>query len=287
MFDWCETLFEQCSQGHHVVIGHPCGFLPVTDQKSLVLFHTVTVVVTTVPLHLKWWITKQITCISLKRNGGKWYMRQNDHGTTIQAISFSKGKQSPSQAHSDRPRHPFQNKKGTQAMRIPRHFTFLASLLLAASLLIVFTSGESTAFAATKQVSGRAATMQSTRVPSVNRCDNKSSRVVAKDLFGIELLYFRMSTHWCWNFKIVTYHSTTAVATVTGPGATVGWRITNVSSIHFECYVAAGSKLQCSGNREQATADFQNRFTGQRCHASITQAQNYKGQFFASGSMKC
>jgi hypothetical protein len=73
-----------------------------------------------------------------------------------------------------------------------------------------------------------------------------------------ELAWFTMDTYWCWNGTKVTYHSTTQHGAATGSGNAVGWSYSGTVSgtVGWSCYVAVGSKVNCSGNEEHAQGNF-------------------------------
>ena len=114
-------------------------------------------------------------------------------------------------------------------------------------------------------------------------CNTAQRQENGKNVFGITLFWFKMQTSWCWDYRIVTSHTTRIYWGVTGPGAAVGWAFIGHSGIYFACYYAYGSTRWCSGNTEEATASFHNVVTRQVCLPSITEDENYRGQFFSSG----
>ncbi len=195
-------------------------------------------------------------------------------------------------------------------MRQHLRFVLLGSILLAGSLLVVFSPLASTASAATTSpASARQPTQLTRSVAFVLRssqlaqvvqvavttsvvasrdsagdpCNTAQRQENGTDVFGIVLFWFKMQTSWCWDYRIVTSHTTRIYWGVTGPGAAVGWAFINHSPIHFHCYVAYGSTRDCSGNHEDATASFLNVVTLQTCLPFISEDENYRGQFFSSG----
>ncbi len=133
------------------------------------------------------------------------------------------------------------------------------------------------------QVSVTTSAVETTRDSAGDPCNTAQRQENGKDAFGIVLFWFKMQTSWCWDYRIVTKHTTIIYWGVTGPGAAVGWAFINHSPIYFSCYVAYGSTRQCSGNHESATASFHNVVTRQVCLPHIEEWQNYRGQFFSSG----
>jgi hypothetical protein len=195
-------------------------------------------------------------------------------------------------------------------MRQYLRFVLLGSILLASSLLVVFSPLTSTASAATTSpASARQPTQLTRSVAFVVRssqlaqvmqvsvttgvvasrdsagdpCNTAQRQENGKDAFGFTLFWFKMQTSWCWDYRTVTSHTTRIYWGVTGPGAAVGWAFINHSPIYFNCYVAFGSTRNCSGNHEDATASFLNVVTRQTCLPHIDEWQNYRGQFFSSG----
>jgi hypothetical protein len=114
-------------------------------------------------------------------------------------------------------------------------------------------------------------------------CNTAQRQENGNNVFGITLFWFKMQTSWCWDYRIVTSHTTRIYWGVTGPGAAFGWAFINHSPIHFYCYFAYGSTRDCSGNHEDATASFLNVVTRQVCLPFISEDENYRGQFFSSG----
>jgi hypothetical protein len=196
-------------------------------------------------------------------------------------------------------------------MRQHLRFVLLGSILLAGSLLVVFSPLASTASAATTspasarqptqltrsvafvlrssqlaqevQVSVTTSIIAASRDNAGDPCNTAQRQENGTDVFGIVLFWFKMQTSWCWDYRIVTSHTTRIYWGVTGPGAAAGWAFINHSPIHFHCYIAYGSTRDCSGNHEDATASFLNVVTLQTCLPFISEDENYRGQFFSSG----
>lgn len=114
-------------------------------------------------------------------------------------------------------------------------------------------------------------------------CDSATHQENGEDEEGVIVLWFRMQTSWCWDYRTVTSHATRLNWAVTVPGDLTGWGFAGHSGVLFNCYVADGSTRQCSGNREIANAWFDNPVTGQECTAFITEEENYKRDFFSGG----
>jgi hypothetical protein len=100
------------------------------------------------------------------------------------------------------------------------------------------------------------------------------------------LFWVKMKTTWCWNGITVTSHSTILYWGVTTLGKIYGYSSLYNPAYRFNCYVASGSRRNCSGNHEWMQEDFVG--TPPRdCYLSIDQEENYKGQFFAQGHKRC
>jgi hypothetical protein len=133
------------------------------------------------------------------------------------------------------------------------------------------------------QVSVTTSVVAAPRDSAGDPCNTAQRQENGKNVFGITLFWFKMQTSWCWDYRIVTSHTTRIYWGVTGPGAAFGWAFIGHSGIYFTCYYAYGSTRWCSGNTEEATASFHNVVTRQVCLPSITEDENYRGQFFSSG----
>lgn len=96
---------------------------------------------------------------------------------------------------------------------------------------------------------------------------------------------WKASTYYCWNGVIVTYHSTSYYWSTTSFGHLVGIGFQD-GYVAFHCYVASGSRTNCSGNDEQTVGAFgTNTGTiggGAGIDVDINQWQNYHGQAFSS-----
>jgi hypothetical protein len=111
----------------------------------------------------------------------------------------------------------------------------------------------------------------------------------------IEVARIELSTYYCWNGvavgpdprAIVTYHHTKPTVLVTQPGEALGWNyIQNISGLHFWCYVARGSVVNCSGNAEYDQVEFQECVLKIGCGVAsaypwVQEEENYRGQAFA------
>jgi hypothetical protein len=115
-------------------------------------------------------------------------------------------------------------------------------------------------------------------------CKTNTVTIRYNDVFGVNLWWFKMSTYWCWNYSIVTYHSTSVSHGVTGTGDATGWAWGGGSGPHFNCYVASGSSRNCSGNYEYATGKFDYIPIPSVCAEEIQEWENYKGSFYWSTS---
>jgi hypothetical protein len=100
------------------------------------------------------------------------------------------------------------------------------------------------------------------------------------------LAWFKMTTYWCWNGVIVTYHNTREAGGVTSSGSAAGWSYTGIvqGSDGWYCYVAKGSHRNCSGNTEFAQGSFPECAFKVGCISSwnpqIQEWENYHGGFF-------
>jgi len=112
---------------------------------------------------------------------------------------------------------------------------------------------------------------------AAEKCATYTVTVSNYDALRIILFSFHMVTYFCWNGVIVTYHSTSVGAGVTGTGVATGWEYTGHSGIDFTCYVASGSTRNCSGNSESDYGYFYNILLGESCYNYIHQTENYKG----------
>lgn len=96
--------------------------------------------------------------------------------------------------------------------------------------------------------------------------------------------WFKMTTYWCWNNVIVTYHNTYETGGVTTFGALEGWSYNGVGSSGWYCYRASGSTRNCSGNTEYAQGSFSACVFKVGCIANwypfIQEWENYRGGFF-------
>jgi hypothetical protein len=115
-------------------------------------------------------------------------------------------------------------------------------------------------------------------------CRTGWAKLSYKDVFGIVLFWYKMTTYWCYNGAIVTTHSTSENAGVTATGSATGWSYLGVIERSFHCYVASGSTRSCSGNFEDSQGSFQACIAKIGCYASkqpyIYEKENYKGEFF-------
>jgi hypothetical protein len=201
----------------------------------------------------------------------------------------------------DRPHDTLHDKKGTLIMRTHKRFVLLGSLLLAAGLLIAFTPTASTASAATNShtTSNLAATTpaSSIRLAQVVHVSVTSTVLTASrtsagvscrtftsylsfSYLGVNSLWLKIQTYYCWNYLIVTYHSTTLYWGVTAGGAGNGWGWLYNPYYAFNCYVSTSSWRSCSGNHEHAKEIFINPFLRSEAALIIDQEENYKGQDF-------
>lgn len=94
----------------------------------------------------------------------------------------------------------------------------------------------------------RAASLNST---AATYCQTIYAKDTLKDAIGITLATFQMNTYYCWNYSIVTYHSTWENNSSNG---TLGWSYKGLLSNYFTCYYANSNWY--SGNYEQMQANF-------------------------------
>jgi hypothetical protein len=92
--------------------------------------------------------------------------------------------------------------------------------------------------------------------PGRGQCETFYYQQDGRDVLGIEEVWFRTTTYFCWNWLQVTYHSTYSRGVVTGPGAAAGWQYSGESS-SFTCYQVAGYRSSCGGNYETAQGQFE------------------------------
>ena len=124
-------------------------------------------------------------------------------------------------------------------------------------------------------VQGMAATLVTvgnptlTQINATTLCVNGITKRVNISSLGLPIAWLQMSTNFCYNGVIVTYH-TTKVTHWTA------WSYAP-SPYSFVCYVASGSTRQCSGNRETEDDGF---YSGNiACDIRIQEAENYRGQW--------
>jgi hypothetical protein len=148
----------------------------------------------------------------------------------------------------------------------------LVVAILAGALLFSFTS-RSEAHAASV-------------VASTTSCATRQSSENFTDGFGNVFFWIRMNTHWCWNGVIVTGSSTSLYWGVTTLGNILGWHSEYNPQYTFNCYVAAGSTRNCSGNHEWMQEDFVGT-PPEDCYLHINQAEAYKGEFAWNAAQRC
>ena len=123
-----------------------------------------------------------------------------------------------------------------------------------------------------------------TTMPDGTRCKTGTKTKTGNDPYGFALAWYQMTTYFCYNGDIVTYHSTQVNGGITTLGAIGGWAYNGTpSGINFHCYVAHGSTENCSGNQEEAQGQFQACQAGY-CYSNwsptITESETYKGTFY-------
>jgi hypothetical protein len=102
-------------------------------------------------------------------------------------------------------------------------------------------------------------------------CTTISGTEEVKNAVDVELMWFKLSTYFCWSgpedgpwssADKVTSHSTTWSVGVTTAGSIVGWAYNqNVTGIEFHCftdgYGFSGGINSCSGNYEYDEVEFE------------------------------
>jgi hypothetical protein len=121
---------------------------------------------------------------------------------------------------------------------------------------------------------------------ATTHCATRQSSETLNDGFGNVLDWLRMTTTWCWNGITVTSHKTILAWGVTTLGSIDGDSSLYNPAYSFSCYVASGSTRGCSGNHEVATEKFDNAFLKNGIAITVSEWENYKGQFFSQGSVK-
>ena len=108
-------------------------------------------------------------------------------------------------------------------------------------------------------------------------CKNGITHRVTISDYGVVIAWLQMSTNFCYNRVIVTYH-TTRVTHWTA------WSYAP-SPYSFRCYVASGSTRNCSGNQETEDDGF---YSGKiACDIRIQETENYVGQWWINWSWFC
>jgi hypothetical protein len=102
-------------------------------------------------------------------------------------------------------------------------------------------------------------------------------------VFGGVVAWLKMVTTWCYNYVIVTRHSTVLYWGVTSYGGATGWLWRYSPQYSFNCYVAAGSHRSCSGNHEWELQLFDNVITRSGIDLTVDEWENYRGQAFTHG----
>lgn len=122
------------------------------------------------------------------------------------------------------------------------------------------TTMRATAVGAQRSVSAWTTTSTSSASRSATTadpCETVWTEKIGRDLIGIELLWFKTKTYWCWNWLKVTSHTTSSYGAVTGTGAAGGWEYIGLREQSFHCYKIAGYASRCGGNYEDAEGYFQ------------------------------
>jgi hypothetical protein len=114
-------------------------------------------------------------------------------------------------------------------------------------------------------------------------CVHSWAQISIRNVVHITLAWYRLTTDWCHNRTVVTRHTTTPTGGVTGFGGALGWDYLGQISHSANCYIAAGSRRQCSGVHEVS----QGKFTFcpprvicvQKWFPIIQEWENYHGRF--------
>jgi hypothetical protein len=124
---------------------------------------------------------------------------------------------------------------------------------------------------------------KATRPIAGSACFTSWVQVTEKNIVGISLAWYRLTTNWCHNRTIVTRHSTVPTGGVTRFGGALGWDFLGQISHGANCYVAAGSRRMCSGVHEVSEGKFQfcppRIVCVQKWFPVLQEWENYRGQF--------
>lgn len=148
--------------------------------------------------------------------------------------------------------------------------------LLLNGILVVAILAGALVFSFTARSEAHAASVVASAIHCGTRDDTFSSTLVPG---AVTLFWVRMKTNWCWNGVIVTKSSTVLYWGVTTTGNLTGWHSEYNPQYTFNCYVAAGSTRNCSGNHEWMQEDFVHGvFPLYDCYLHINQAEAYNGK---------
>jgi hypothetical protein len=119
-----------------------------------------------------------------------------------------------------------------------------------------------------------------------NPCATGWAMLSYKDAVGVVLFWFKMTTDWCYNFSIVTYHDTKTYFGITFTGSAGGWAFDKIIEATARCYVAYGSTRNCSGNYEDREGNFRACVVVIGCYDSaqpyLQEWETYQGNFYWS-----
>jgi hypothetical protein len=185
-----------------------------------------------------------------------------------------------------------------RSFRMP---ALMGALVVCVSLATAFSAATAQAATGSPAAAGRAAstspaevvtegTPVATSVPAANDsagdpCTTDTyTRYLIDELTQQHVAWFRMQTYWCWNGRKVKSHTTSESGAVTQLGSLEGWVYNGHDATVFNCYVASGSTVNCSGNHEQDQGFFQECILKVGCvgtwDPTIEMWENYKGQWF-------
>jgi hypothetical protein len=94
-------------------------------------------------------------------------------------------------------------------------------------------------------------------VAAATQCKTISWDATLNDSLGLRLASITVSTYFCYNNVLVTYHDTSYTVNVSGVGSAGGWNWDGLVSNDFNCYVTDGSTNKCGKNTEVLEGLFQ------------------------------
>jgi YD repeat-containing protein len=128
--------------------------------------------------------------------------------------------------------------------------------------------------------------------PIGDPCSTRSAMAVVRAIVGHNTLaWLQLTTYYCWNGKIVTYHHSTSNPHITGWGSVEGVYFNKFigNRIDFHCEIANGSSRMCSRNVESSHAEFKACISAgpiqlycEQAIIGVTEWENMNGGFFYS-----